>query len=145
MKRIKGLTLKRPWGWAIKNLDKRVENRSQRCFLDPGDYIAFHNGKKWDSEGASFLDEINPSGLMENPTEADDEPGLIVCIARFVGNIDQSDSEWFFGPWGWIFDNVVPIDNVRVEKGQQGLWNLSPETLISVREQYRKNVHEIFW
>jgi hypothetical protein len=37
--RIKGLTLHRPWGYAIAYLDKRVENRAYPCFLNRGDYI----------------------------------------------------------------------------------------------------------
>lgn len=142
---IKGLTLHRPWGWSISTLDKRIENRSYECPLPLNSYIAIHNGKKWDEAGAEFLDRINPSGLFENPIDDPDDCGLIVCVARYRGTVDYSESEWFIGPYGWILDDVVPIDNVRVARGQQKLWNLDNETLAKVRIEYQKNQLKRFY
>lgn len=134
---IRGLTVHRPWGWAIRNLDKRIENRGYKCHLPIGSYIAIHNGKKWDKSGQQFLEKINPSGLLENPIDDEGDCGLIVCVARFAGCITSSNSEWFFGPYGWILDDVTPIGNVCVPKGQQGLWEFDEQTLQRIREAYK--------
>jgi hypothetical protein len=136
---IKGLTLHRPWGWAIRTLNKRVENRGYKCSLPLNSYVAIHNGKKWDKDGAAFLDQVNPSGLFENPVDDPNDQGLITCVARYRGTVEESDSEWFFGPYGWILDDVVPIDNIKIARGQQGLWNLDDEILSQVRIEYQKN------
>jgi hypothetical protein len=113
---IRGLTLHRPWGWAVRALNKRVENRTHPCFLPVGSYIAIHNGKKWDENGAQFLEEINPSGLFENPENDQEDCGLIVCVARFVGCVEYSSSEWFSGPYGWVLDNVYPLTTFELVK-----------------------------
>ncbi len=136
---IKGLTVHRPWGYAIARLDKRVENRSWACWLNPGDYIAIHNGQKWDRNGARFIREMNVSELM-NPTEETNPAGFIIAVARFDGNIKDEDpgrSPWFFGPYGWLLSDVVEIEPVAA-KGHQRLWDLSDAVLQQVRLNHKK-------
>ena len=135
---IKGLTLHRPWGYAIARLDKRVENRSWACWLKPGDYIAIHNGQKWDKNASRFIREMGDS---ETKSDAEiNTPGMIIAVARFDGNIKDEDpgrSPWFFGPYGWLLSEVVEIEPV-LAKGQQGLWNLPEAVLQSVRLNHKK-------
>lgn len=92
---IKGITLHRPWGYAIAHLNKRVENRTYNCPLPIGSYLAIHNGKEWDEEGADFVCRMNPSELIDNPTDKTVAPSQIIAIAKFVGNVTECDSEWF--------------------------------------------------
>ena len=140
---IKGITLHRPWGYAIAHLNKRVENRTYNCPLPIGSYLAIHNGKKWDEEGADFVCRMNPSELIDNPTDKTDSPSQIIAIAKFVGNVTECDSEWFQpGGVGWLLEDVMAIIPVEC-KGQQGLWNLGVDVLIQVRDNYREAVDMI--
>ncbi|MGL5719864.1 MAG: hypothetical protein ACRCYP_03610 [Alphaproteobacteria bacterium] len=133
---IKGLTLHRPWGYAVAILDKRIENRSWNCPLQIGTFIAIHNGQKWDKEGELFIRHQNASELFDHPGEDNCEAGAIVAIAQFDGNTTEDDSPWFCGPVGWKLKNVVAISPIRGIKGQQGLWSLSDELLIMVRKRW---------
>lgn len=139
---IYGLTVRRPWGFAIARLDKRIENRTWNCPLPIGSFLAIHNGKKWEEEGAAFVRNLNRSQLIDNPTEEDDPPGAIIAIAKFTGNVTESRSPWFVGPIGWQLSDVVAIDPVEC-KGQQGLWKPSEEILMQVRENYRDAVRSM--
>jgi hypothetical protein len=135
---IKGLTLHRPWGYAISHLDKRVENRTWNCPLPIGTFIAIHNGQKWDKEGELFIRRQNASELFDHPSEENCPAGAIVAVAQFDGNVTESDSPWFCGPVGWQLKNVVAINPIMGVKGQQGLWNFSEELIIVVRHNYQK-------
>jgi hypothetical protein len=80
----------------------------------------------------------------EMPDSSDDHPLGIVGVVRVVGVVNDDDdtcmppgqSRWYFGPFGWVLDNVTSIDPVPC-KGMQGLWELPPEVLSTVRERYR--------
>jgi hypothetical protein len=135
---IKAITLHRPWGNAIADYGKNIENRSWKCPLPLGSFLAIHNGKKWDTDGLRFIQEL--TGIYDaelNPVEVPD--GCIIAVARFNGNAEDLDHglyPWFFGPIGWMLADVVKIDPVPC-KGQQGLWNLPDDVLQQVRVNYR--------
>jgi hypothetical protein len=125
---VKAITLHRPWGYAIACLDKRHENRSWRCPLPIGSWLAIHNGQKWDEAAAEFIRRENSSELIDNPTPENDPPGAIIAMCRFLGNEESSDSPWFWGPYGWRLGDVTAIKPVPA-KGQQGLWVVDDDTL----------------
>jgi hypothetical protein len=129
MKRIRAVTVHR-------FLDKRIENRTWNCYLNPGEYLAIHNGVKWDSDGEVFVRSLNPSELISNPTKDNDPPMAIIAIAHFLGNVTSSTSPWFKGPIGWKLENVVAIDPVYCP-GQQGLWEIPKDVLVKIRCSYQ--------
>jgi hypothetical protein len=143
---IKGLTLIRPWAAAVSHFGKDVENRSWKCPLPRGSFLAIHSGSKWDEGGVDFIrrycaDEyalqVYGSLLCH---ELEHFKGAIVAVAEFGGNIESSDSVWWNDrEIGWKLSNIVPIDPVWC-KGQQGLWDLAPDTLIQVRAAYSKSL-----
>ena len=48
--------------------------------------------------------------------------GGIIGTAEIVDCIEQSDSPWFFGPYGLVLENVQPVDFIPV-KGALGLFD----------------------
>jgi hypothetical protein len=137
--KIKGITIYRPWGYAIAHLGKDIENRNWECNLNPGDFLAIHNGQKYDEDAMEFIENMNPL-LMNFKTILNMEKspaGAIVAVARFNGNLRASDSPWFTGAIGWKLDSVVSIDPVEC-RGQQGLWDLPPDVITMVRREYLK-------
>lgn len=133
MRQIRGLTLIRPWGYAIAHLGKDVENRTWNCYLKPGDFIAIHNGMKWDDSALECIQDC--MGVAGSVTKETDKSSQIIAVAQFVGNVTESDSTWFVGPVGWQLRDVTPISPVDC-KGKQGLWNLPGNVLAQVRANY---------
>lgn len=133
---LKAITLHRPWGHAIAHLGKDIENRTWKCPLPIGTYIAIHNGKKWDDSAVEFIRDVTDIfDATMNPVE--DPSGAIIAIARFDGNTEDAPiSDWFMGPIGWKLSDVAPISPIYC-RGQQGLWNVEGEALEQCRAAYK--------
>lgn len=132
---IKGLTLIRPWPWAILNAGKRIENRSWRPNLNIGDWIAIHAGSKWSQDDADW---IAATFRIDVPSKSDHVSGAIIGIAQYGGYktsnsvLRWNPSEpWLFGPFGWVLNNVQAITSIP-HKGALGLWTLHPSALEQV-------------
>lgn len=134
------LTLYQPWADLVVSGIKRIENRPWapspgRC--SPGTWIAIHAGLHYDVEGehraAQILNNLGQPFRFRRPRpEANpDFMGAVVGVARFAGTVRRSEDPWFFGPVGWVLDDVVAIDLVRCS-GSRGLWVLP--------EPYQKDV-----
>jgi hypothetical protein len=143
---IKGLTLHGPWTHAILYAGKDIENRDYPCYLKIGDYIALHAGKTYDWQGAISIGLITRElgRPYTPPVEQDYKAGFIYGVAQFAGNVEDSDSPWFFGDYGWQLTNVVAIEPV-VCRGKQGLFALDPVVLMMVRRNWKAatNPHHI--
>ena len=131
--KIRGLTLIRPWGYAIAHCGKNIENRSWNCYLKPGDYIAIHNGKKWDKSAIECIADC--MDVQINITKEQDKDSQIIAVAKFGGNYQHHDSKWFVGDVGWLLEDVTPIEPAPCG-GRQGLWKLPNDVLVQVRANY---------
>lgn len=111
-KLIRGLSLTRPWPYAILRLGKRIENRTWR---PPqyiiGNYIALHAAKSWDNDDAAWIEDLTGHRL---PPKSDHQHSVIVGVARVTGFVSHGSGEippgqhqWFFGPYGWLLDGIV--------------------------------------
>lgn len=133
---IRAITVHRPWGIAIAQYGKNIENRTWRCWLQPGDFIAIHNGAKFDATAVKDIQQI--TGIYDgsmNPVE--DPAGAIIAIAKFQGNITESNSPWFCGPIGWELSDVIPIEPVYC-KGAQGLWTIPEDVLMQAKINFQR-------
>lgn len=129
---MRALTLWRPWPWAILH-GKNVENRPWKPPASIiGKRIALHAGKTWDDSSLTLIRKVLPSV----PGSSADHPLGIVGVARVVGYMHpegdgrrvlntgsefEFDDRWFFGPYGWLLDQITAIDPVPC-RGAQGLW-----------------------
>lgn len=124
---IKGLTLIRPWAWAILHAGKDVENRSWKPTanqLQVGDWLAIHAGMKWEQEEVFWMEDMFG---VKVPHQDEHPKGVIVGLVRYVDCVTRSSSLWFFGPYGWRWDKVIVLSRPIPHKGAQGLWTLQPE------------------
>lgn len=160
MTTIKGITIRQPWAVWICHRGKRVENR---VWPPPqsmvGGYLAIHAGKI----ESLTQDEVDDANAFAEEREILDIPqdeniwrrrgdgyvlsadekfpmrelasGAIVAVAKLSGVTDHSDDPWFVGPYGWLLDDVRVIEPVPC-RGQQGLWELPPSVLATVRERW---------
>lgn len=149
---MRAITLKRPWPYVILRLGKRVENRPWKPWpVVMGQRIALHAGKGWDPAAEKYLDEDR----REWPTAVEREgivgTAIVEGYARRLSvdldvegpvtsawgtpySVTQRATEivndkFFFGPYGWVLEDVrellVPIPC----SGKQGLWYV-PEALL---------------
>ena len=128
---MKVLTLHRPWAYAIAFLGKDIENRSWECYLRRGTWLGIHAGKKWDSDGAEWIE--SRFGLVL--PEAAKQEG-IVAVTTFDGNVTQSNSPWFIeDSIGWKLKDVKPLNQPIECKGSQGLWSTTEPQLVEIFKQ----------
>lgn len=131
---MKALSIQQPWAWAIIYGGKDVENRCWKTsHRGP---VLIHASKKFDGEGLDWL--------FKNEKELGVElsyrmlTGGIVGIADIVDCITESSSKWFFGPYGFVLENVreLPFASYRgrlglfdIDISEMDLFRLLPENI----------------
>lgn len=133
---MKALSIKQPWLYCITDLDKRVENRTWK----PPDWIvgqriALHASAKMDDHGG----KIAAARLAGNQIQGVIHTiplGVVVATVTVVGWINSDgaasypeltkylDDKWFFGPFGWVLDDVQKIEKPVRCRGRLGLWDV---------------------
>lgn len=154
---MRGLTLHRPWDWAMALGGKDIENRTwpPPAMALGGARIALHAGQTNDEQGAQTIRAI--LGLTEVPKSA---PSVIVATTRVVGWVllahDPSESSsvvhstsemapgviaealaspWLFGPYAWVCRDTVALPEPVQCRGAQKLWLLAPHVEREVLRQ----------
>ena len=142
---MRALTLWRPWTWAVCHAGKRIENRPWRPWLSVmGQEIALHAGKTYDRAGRAFI-----VGRGYNPPASLGCPEGIVAVARVRAVFDRTDDagtlarrglpdaqhQWFFGPFGWLLDDVRVLARPIQCRGAQGLWTMPPDVEAEINRQ----------
>lgn len=151
------LTLHPEWAWAVAWLKKTHENRDWANHAVVGRWLAIHGGKSVggkvitkkdgsfsDGHWEALADMVStaknanireyPDGAI-TPQRMIDEGRGIVALARITGCVEQSDSKWFFGPYGFELSDVVRLDKPVPCNGAQMFWSVkkTPELLAAVR------------
>jgi hypothetical protein len=128
---VRALTLHQPWAYAVVSGQKTIENRkwAPADALKPGDRFAIHAGKVYDDQGEEFLRNLN----VKLPAERIRLTG-IVGVATFnrilrKGTLDtrsdpEADNPMFFGPVGWVLEDLREFAVPCPAKGGMGLWAL---------------------
>jgi hypothetical protein len=149
-----GLTLHRPWDWAMAHGGKNIENRKQKPWAKViGTRIALHAGKTYDYDGAEFIKRtlgitaIPPPeprarssrttlivGWVSKGTKANVKFASEV-IASAPELLELASSEWFFGPYGWVMREPIALPKQVRARGMQGLWLLPDHVEAEVRRQ----------
>lgn len=131
---MRAISIRQPWIWAILYAGKRIENRSRNCnYRGPillhaskgmtrSEYNEFYRFYYGDPEDEFGIKEIVGCDLPL-PTITDLQRGGIVGRAVIVDCVTESDSQWFFGPYGIVLDEVEPLP-FRPFKGMLGLFEV---------------------
>ena len=140
-RRIRGLTLIRPWLWAFLHGGKRCENRTWRPpETIVGGYLALHSGLKFDRGTAlAMRDGLYGARAKMVPLEDGEHPsGVIGAVARLTGyhlHADDYPSDYEFGPVVWRTPVVFPLPKPVPCRGAQGLWKLPDDVFEAVARQ----------
>ena len=125
------LSVRQPWSWAIIHAGKNIENRTWRTGFRG--QVCIHAAKgmtnrEWD-DAMEFIDQAFPVPLSANHGRRasaihskEAKRGGIIGTVEIVDCVDQSDSPWFFGGFGFVLRNPRPIDFIPV-KGALGFFD----------------------
>jgi ASCH domain len=115
------LSIQQPWAWLIVNGLKPVENRDWPT--KARGWIGIHAGKKFDHDGYAWVRAEFPQ--IELPRFGDDALGFglggIVGRARLIDCVEDHDSPWFVGRYGFVFASAEPLP-FRACRGMLGLF-----------------------
>lgn len=115
---MKALSIQQPYAWLICHGYKDIENRDWPTKGRGSFYI--HAGKKLDKEAVEHL-KFNYPHL---PWPGTWELGGIVGQARIVDCVTASDSEWFYGKFGFVIKDAKPLPFLPY-KGKLGFFEVN--------------------
>lgn len=113
---IKALSIRQPWCHRIFHEGKDIENRSWSTGFRG--WFLIHASKN-ESEDRQFIRGNNIP------------LGGIVGAAEMIDCVDQSDSPWFFGEYGFVLQNARPIELVPC-RGKLGFFKPDNNILAQV-------------
>jgi hypothetical protein len=127
---MKALSIRQPWAWAIVAGYKPVENRSRRTtFRGP---LLVHAGKREMPEDINFVIRVvaEQTGRSEGDIFREYSKhlmagalGAIVGVATISDCVQEMDSDWFFGPYGFVLTDARAISPVPC-KGALGFFEV---------------------
>ena len=121
------LSLKQPWGDLVVNGIKPIENR-----LWPSNYrggLLIHASRKWDSDGAAWIRENTDAEVR---CQVQYTFGAFIGQVDMVGCVQKSESPWFFGPNGFIFEHAKRYKRPILWSGQRRIFTVPYDQLRKV-------------
>lgn len=130
---IKALSIRQPYPHKIFHDGKDVENRD------------------WPTKGRGWV--IVHAGVskeeldMDDPKEASLPRGGVVGLMRIVDCVKEMNSDWFYGPYGFVIRDAFPLPIIPC-RGALGFFKLPPETnaqiaaAIRLRRLDQKAMHQ---
>lgn len=118
---VKALSIKQPYPHHIFHDGKDVENRDWPT--RGRGWTIVHAGKKDDEDRELVREKQMPLGG-------------VVGMMRIVDCVEQMDSEWFFGRYGFVIGEAFPLPFVPA-KGALGFFKLGDATNRSVAAALR--------
>lgn len=104
---MKALSIQQPWAWAILHCGKDIENRKWNTKFR-GEFL-IHAGLKYDKMGEIWIAEHFPDRYDKLFKREDCIMGGIIGKATLTNVVQVSYSDWFFGPYGFVLDNVKTV------------------------------------
>jgi hypothetical protein len=118
---MKALSIHQPWAWLIVNGYKDVENR--KWWTDFRGQFLVHAGKQFDYDGYRW---VRSNSRINMPEINKFEMGGIVGSAEIIACVTQYDSQWFFGPYGFVLKNARILKFVPL-RGKLNFFNVEVE------------------
>lgn len=117
----KALAVRQPMAWLIVNGHKDVENRPRRT-RHRGPLLIHASGNMTRREYVSAAFLADALGIQLPPME-ELELGGIVGVVTVTGCVDDVDSPWFYGEWGYTLKDARPLP-FQAGKGVLGIFEV---------------------
>lgn len=125
---MKAISIMQPWATLIVQGTKDIENRSRRMnYRGP---LLIHASKNWSQNGYDFI-----SGRMDEYVSWKNHHvfGAIIGMVDMVDCVDQSESKWFLGPWGYVFENAKKFKKPIHWRGQVTIFDVPDRIIVERR------------
>lgn len=132
----RGLSIRQPWAWLIVHGYKGIENRDWKHPPSYRGHLVIHAGKTFDMKGYKWVLEnfpdIDMPGHPRFPLyqlQQEFDCGGFVGKAWLHDVVTKSDSNWFFGKYGFVLRRPAPFPRFKPYSGQLGLFKL-PQSVV---------------
>lgn len=121
---MKAITIRQPWAWAIMNAGKDIENRSWKTNFRGR--VAIHASasmtrEEYEEGCKSIRGRIQK---IKIPAYEDMVRGAILGTVEIIDCVDDSDSTWFGGEYGFVLSRPKKLPEPIRCKGALMLWNV---------------------
>ena len=121
---MKAITLRQPWAWAIINAGKDIENRNWKTHFRGR--VAIHTAVgmtrgEYDRV-CEYIRGVN--GRIRIPAYEELERGAIVGTVEIVDCVQDSDSSWFMGEYGFVLARPKRLPKPIPCKGALSFWTV---------------------
>jgi hypothetical protein len=120
------ISIQQPWAWLIINEYKSIENREWNM-LHRGP-LWIHASKTFDLDGWQWVKATFPEIPLPSPWTF--AQGGLVGQVKALDCVTQSSSPWFFGPYGLVMAEAIPVDFLPL-RGQQRFFSFDLDKVIS--------------
>jgi len=121
---MKAITLRQPWAWAIINAGKDIENRDWKTHFRGR--VAIHAAVGMThsqyEEACEYIRNINRR--VRIPAYEDMERGAIIGTVEIVDCVQDTDSPWFMGNYGFVLARPRRLPKPIACKGALSFWNV---------------------
>jgi hypothetical protein len=121
---MKALTVRQPWAWAIINAKKDIENRNWNTHFRG--MVAIHAAKGMTrneyEQGCEFIKSIKPR--IKIPAYEDLERGEIIGTVEIKDCVQDANSPWFGGEYGFVLSHPKKLPEPIPCKGALNFWNV---------------------
>ena len=124
---MKALSLKQPWATLIVTGIKLIENRTWVSnYRGP---LLIHASKTWDENGARWV--MHNFGELKGFIRSSNHiKGSIIGKVKMIDCVSESNSKWFFGPYGFVFTEPIEFYEPTPYRGQLGIFDVPDELII---------------
>jgi hypothetical protein len=125
---MKAITLRQPWAWAIINAGKDIENRNWKTHFRGRVAIHAAVGMMRDEYEKAYRYMRNINRRIKIPAYEDLERGAVIGTVEIVDCVQDSDSRWFMGEYGFVLARPKRLHESIPCKGALSFWNV-PEDI----------------
>jgi hypothetical protein len=121
---MKAITVRQPWAWAIINTGKNIENRNWHTHFRGR--VAIHAASGMTraeyEDGYESIKSIKPR--LKIPAYEDMARGAIIGTVEIIDCVEDSDSPWFRGKYGFVLARPKKLSEPIPCKGALRFWNV---------------------
>lgn len=139
---MKVLSVWEPYASLLAAGLKDVENRD--WYTNHRGPLLIHASKTWEEEAVDWILDRLEDTEMRNRLLIGKSAfplGGIVGVVNMIDCVTESDSEWFCGKYGWVFDKAIELPFMPL-LGQRGLFDAPSEIVNQVKAEFARRKAE---
>lgn len=118
--RLKALSIRQPWAWAILHAGKDVENRT---------WNTSYRGPLLVHAAGTLQPDVHLPAWCAQPVAGALVHRAIIGVVDLVDVVKSSPSPWFEGPYGLVLANPRAFAKPVTCAGAPGIWQPDDELL----------------